>query len=177
MGSSVTTIRGGHVFPGWDEGAKDEVGYRQHDVKIAEVPLVMHVMMGIQPAEASGGFQPAAFWNMHTVVEVFIKKVIEHQRRQGAAKYVRCQSSLEPKNDRSVEQDNEWRVPPGKAHFPDHLCIREKIVVAGLEEAVVHARRGRERGTAKAACALNTYAESIRRSSHISDNRRKPLSR
>ena len=41
-----------------------------------------------------------------------------------------------------MKQQDEWCVPPGKAHFPDYFCIGKKIPLAGSEEAVVYQGMG-----------------------------------
>src|SRR6266403_54629 len=71
---------------GGNECAEDDVGERQDHVKIIEVPFVVHVVMGVQPAKPGRRFQPASLGYMHAIVKVLIQEIIKDQRQQGAAK-------------------------------------------------------------------------------------------
>ena len=127
---------------GRNKGAEDDVGKRQHHIEIIEVSLVMHMVMRVQPTEPSRRFEPAPFGNMHAVMEVFVKKIVEDECRQGAYEYVCCQRPLYPKNDGRVKNDNKRSVPPGEANLANDLCVGKKVVVAGPEKTMVNQGMG-----------------------------------
>jgi hypothetical protein len=41
-----------------------------------------------------------------------------------------------------MEKDNERGIPPGEANFLNHLCVGQKIAVAGPEKTMVNQSMG-----------------------------------
>src|SRR5262252_5475965 len=118
--------------------AEDDVGQWQHHIEIIEVSFVMHVMMRIQPTEPGCRFQPASLGNMHAVVEVFIKKIIENECQQAAGEYICSQRPLQPKDDGRVKNDDKRGVPPGEANLAYDFRVGQKILGASSEKTVMN---------------------------------------
>src|SRR5262245_47747919 len=89
-----------------NKSVEDDVGQWQQHIESVEVSFVMHVMMRIQPTEPGCRFQPASLGNMHAVMEIFIKEIIENESRQAPGEYVCSQRRLQPKDDGCVKNDD-----------------------------------------------------------------------
>src|SRR5215510_2054294 len=105
----------------------------------------MHVMMRIQPTEPCRRFQPASFGNMHAVMEIFIKKIIENECRQGPGEYICSQRPLQPKDNGCVKNNDKRGVPPGEANLAYDLRVWQKIPGAGSEKTVMNQGMGAKR--------------------------------
>jgi len=127
----------GDPVSGRDERSKNEVGQGKDDIQIAEVALVVHMVMGVEPAEPGRLLDPTSLGDVHAKMEIFIEEVIKAEGCYPAKEDIRLEEMLDPKYDGGVQTDDQRRVPPGEGDFLPMLVAREKIGRARAKNAVM----------------------------------------
>ena len=75
----------------------------------------MHVMMCVKPAKPPSLLETPAGGNVHAVVQIFVKRIINRHGGARAGEYRRAYKVLNKKYRRNVKSDDEWCVPPSEA--------------------------------------------------------------
>ena len=77
--------------------------------------MVMHMMMRVEPAKPPSLLETPPGGNVHAVVQVLVKRIINCHRRARAGEYRRAYKVLYKKYRRNVKGDDERCVPPSEA--------------------------------------------------------------
>src|ERR671913_252886 len=88
----------------------------------------MHVMMCVKPAKPASFLETPPSGNVHAVVQVLVKRIINRHGRARAGEYRRAYKVLYKKYRRNVKSDDERRVPPSEADFFKVFFVRKKVI-------------------------------------------------
>ncbi len=127
----------GEPFSSRNQRSENEVSQRKDDIEIVEVSLMVHMVMGIEPAEPHRLLKPAPLGHMHAEMEILVEEVIEAEGRHPSKENMNIEKILNPKHHRRMQTENQRRIPPGESDFLEVLSLREKIGWASTKDAVV----------------------------------------
>ena len=98
-------------------GAEEVVGNGQDYVQVREVlPMVLHVMV-VDPAEEPAPFKPAALGDVHAVMEVFKRSVVQDYRHQQADSRGKTEKEVQADGRRDMGHDQRRHQPPGQGEL------------------------------------------------------------
>ena len=93
----------------------------------------MHVMMCVKPAKPPSLLKTPAGGNVHAVVQILVKRIINRHGRTRAGEYRGVNKILYKKYCRNVKSDDERCVPPSEANLSEIFLIRKKVIGSGAE--------------------------------------------
>ena len=96
------------------------------------------MMMRVEPAKPASLLETPSRGNVHAVVQILVKRIIQRHGGAGAGEYGRAYKVLYKKYRRNVKRDDERCVPPGEANFFDIFLIRKKVIASCAEETMAN---------------------------------------
>jgi hypothetical protein len=130
-------LQRGDPFSGRNERSENEISQGKDYVEVVKMSLVMHVMMGIQPAEPRAPLNPAFLRHMHAEMEILVEEVIETHRSHSAKENIYLEKMLDPENHGRMQPENQRRIPPSEPYLFEILVLQKKIGWTRTEDTVM----------------------------------------
>src|SRR5687768_9980120 len=98
----------------------------------------MHMMMRVEPAKPPSLLEAPPRGNVHAVVQILIKRIINRHGRARTGEYGRAYKVLYKEYCRKVKSDDQRCVPPSEANLFEIFLIRKKVIATCAEETMVN---------------------------------------
>src|SRR5688572_15810582 len=98
----------------------------------------MHMMMRVEPAKPPSLLEAPPRGNVHAVVQILVKRIINRHGRARAGEYGRAYKVLYKEYCRNVKSDDQRCVPPSEANLSHIFLIRQKIVGSRAKETMMN---------------------------------------
>ncbi len=139
VGHGRSSRLGKAYFRARQQGAKQQIGKRQHDVKILVHVTMVQDVVPVEPEEDAISLHLSIPGNVHAPVQVFIGSIVETNCQERTTKQRDATYEKRERGKRNLgEGDQCGSVPPGHGHSMPVLLPAQVVGLIRLENPVMH---------------------------------------